>query len=127
MNTANLTFEQGVLVGAGGVALFLFILLVLKPWLRALFSGARISLIYTLGMRLRFNPTDFILDAYLELSKGGYKIPIEHVECLYMKYKYELKIPHDLAVRALAVHMNMQKNRDHQPDVAVQTEGGLSE
>lgn len=114
MDTANLTFEQGVMVGAGGVAVFLFALLVLKPWLRAALFRAPISIWYALGMRLRFSPVDLLLDAYLELAKGGTIIPIAHVETLFMKYQYRIRTPHDLAELCQRIYDNMKKKDGQQ-------------
>jgi len=122
MNTTNLTFEQGVMVGAGGVAAFLFALLVLKPWFRAFFSGARISIWYALGMRLRFSPVDLLLDAYLELAKGGFTIPIAHVEAIFMKYKSKIRTPHDLAELCQTIHENMNKQDGQQSHAGATSE-----
>jgi hypothetical protein len=116
MNTANLTFEQGVMVGAGGIAACLVILLILRPWRRTFFSGAPLSLAYIIGMRLRGNPPDFLIDAYLELVKGGLRIPMDHVECMYINKKFQITTPHDLAQLCLEQH-NSQAKEDGQQDL----------
>ena len=108
MNTANLTFEQGVMTGAGIIAIFLVILLLLKPWRRAFFSGAHVPLSYIIGIRLRGNSPDFLIEAYIELVKGGISIPLGHIECIYIQNKYTIKTPHDLAKMALTFHENQQ-------------------
>ena len=127
MNTADLTFEQGVMVGAGGVAAVLVILLILRPWRRAFFSGAPLSLAYIIGMRLRGNSPDFLIDAYLELVKGGAQIPMDHVECIYMKYKSKIRTPHDLAEMTLTIHENQQKETGQQNDGQLSSESALSD
>ena len=116
MNTADLTFTQGVMVGAGGVILVLFVLLILKPWRRAFFSGAPVSLLYIIGMRLRGNSPNFLIDAYVELAKGGIRMPIDHVECLFMKYQYQIRSPHDLARMCQERHEYEQKQSGQQPN-----------
>lgn len=109
MNTANLTFEQGVMVGAGGIAMVLLILLILRPWSRAFFSGASLPLFYIIGMRFRGNPPNLLIDAYIELIKSGIKIPMDHVECIYIKYKSKIRTPHDLAEMCQTIHENQTK------------------
>lgn len=110
MNTADLTFEHGVLVGFGALAGLLIFLYILRPWRRALFSGAPISLATIIGMRLRSNPPNFLIDAYLELIKGGIVIPIDHIECVFMKYRSKINTPHDLAELSKELHENIKTN-----------------
>ena len=115
MNTDQLTFEQGVLAGAAVVGAVLAGLLILRPWRRAFFAGAPLPLGSIIGMRLRGNPPGFLIDAHIELVKGGHQIPMEHVECIYMKCKWSITTPHDLAKMALEAHRNMQKRTGEPP------------
>lgn len=108
MNTTNLTFEQGLLVGAGGVAVVLIVLLILRPWRRAFFSGAPIPLATIVGMRLRGNPPNFLINAYLELVKSGVTAPVDLVECVYMKHRSEIRTPHDLAELSRTIAENQR-------------------
>jgi len=110
MNTADLTFEHGVLVGASVVLILFIVLWILRPWRRALLSEAPIPLMTIVAMRLRSNPPNFLIDAYVELAKGGIMMPIDHVECLFMKYRHQLNSPHDLAKLCQEIHENMKKN-----------------
>ena len=115
MNTAELTFEQGVMAGAGGVAAILILIFILRPWRRAMFSGAYLPLGYIIGMRLRGTPPCLLVDAYIELIKRGNQISMDVVECLYLQHKLKIRTSHDLAKICLAVSEKTHAEDGQQP------------
>jgi uncharacterized protein YqfA (UPF0365 family) len=109
MNTANLTFGEGVMVGAGGVIIFLFLLLFLRPWIRSILCGAPVSLATIVGMCLRGNTPMFLIDVYLSLQKSGLQIPIHAVEACYVANKGKIRNIQSLVNLVPEYHKNMEK------------------
>ena len=71
------------------VAIFAFILLgvffyFLKVWVRALMSGARVSVASLVGMKLRRVPPSLIVDARIRLIKAGLNLSTDLLEAHYL-------------------------------------------
>ena len=96
MNTGNMTFEQGVTVGAGGVLALLVVLLLLGPWLRAMFSGGALPLATIIGIRLRGNPVYLLIDTHLALLKSGEVLPFPALEAAFIKHRSQVRRMEDL-------------------------------
>ena len=96
MDTSSLTFEHGVMVGGGTIFALLFVLLVLRHWIRAVFSGGALPLATVLGIQLRGNPVNLLIDTHLALLKGGEILPFNALEATYMKHKSEIRNTKDL-------------------------------
>lgn len=62
----------------------------LLPWTRAFMSGAKVSVISIVGMRLRGCPPAFLVDAYCALRHAGHVITIKQVESCYIAHKHEI-------------------------------------
>lgn len=97
MNTEQLTFEQGIMVGAGGVFALLLLLLVFRPWIKAALSACPVGLMNIVGIRLRGNPVNLLIDAHIILCKSGHDIHMGIVECAYINNRRKIKTPEDLA------------------------------
>jgi uncharacterized protein YqfA (UPF0365 family) len=67
-----------------------------RPWMRATASGAPISLISVLGMRLRGSPPLLVVDAYVLLKRSGVDVSIADVEIAYIEYKTRVRSRDDL-------------------------------
>lgn len=65
------------------IALF-FGLVPVKMWFRALISGAHISMITLVGMKLRKIKLDLIVDAYIMGKKAGLNITVNELETHYL-------------------------------------------
>ncbi|MCL2540201.1 MAG: flotillin-like protein FloA [Firmicutes bacterium] len=55
-----------------------------KLWFRSLVSGAHISMIRLLGMKLRKIKVEMIVNAYISSKKAGIRIPVDELETHYM-------------------------------------------
>lgn len=74
-----------IALGAVAVVLALFFALVpVKMWFRALISGAHISMITLVGMKLRKIKLDLIVDAYIMGKKAGLDITVNELETHYL-------------------------------------------
>lgn len=69
MGIEPISLILGVIVGVGIILLLYFIMLILKPWCHAYFSGAPVSLLCIVGMRLRGNPPMLLIEAFINLRK----------------------------------------------------------
>ncbi|MDA0321133.1 MAG: flotillin-like protein FloA [Verrucomicrobia bacterium] len=64
---------------------FLFIFLYfLSVWVRALMSGARVSILALIGMKLRRVPPTLIVDARIRLLKAGLQLDTDSLEAHYL-------------------------------------------
>jgi len=81
-------------------AAMLFLLAVLvfigRPWIRAVASGAPISVFSVLGMRLRGSPVNLLMDAYITLCRAGISIPFRNVEGIYIDNRRRVRTSDDL-------------------------------
>ncbi len=112
MNTEQLTFEQGVTVGAGSVFMLLLLQLILRPWIKAILTSCPVGLMNIIGIRLRGNPVNLLIDAYIILRKSGHDTAMGVVECIYINNRLKIKTPEDLAELTVK-HLPKQ---DAQPD-----------
>ena len=74
-------------IGLGILAIFIAVILALVPikiWFRALISGAHISMITLVGMKLRKIKLDMLVDAYIMGKKAGLSITINELETHYL-------------------------------------------
>ncbi len=79
--------SAGLIVGIVLIVLFVIAFLLLVPisiWFRALVSGASISMIKLIGMRLRKIKIGMLVDAYITGKKAGLDIQISELETHYM-------------------------------------------
>ncbi|HUT31490.1 MAG TPA: hypothetical protein VMX13_16970 [Sedimentisphaerales bacterium] len=84
----EIAFALGVVVGAAALLCVLGILLIMRPWLRALLGGALdVRFAHVVGMRLRGNPPMLLVDAYLKLLHSGKRTTIQMVESCYIANK----------------------------------------
>ncbi len=112
MNTEQLTFEQGIMVGAGGIFMLMILLLIMRPWIKAVLTACPVGFINILGIRLRGNPINLLIDAYIILCKSGHDTAMGVVECIYINNRLKIKTPEDLAELTVK-HLPKQ---DAQPD-----------
>ena len=86
-----------------------FFLVLARPWLRALMSGAQVPAATIVGMWLRGNPARLMIDAYIILRQSGHPATIADVERAYIINKSRILTTDDL-VRLV--------NRTHPPDAS---------
>ena len=79
-----IAFVAGVFVGIG-LTLLWKLFNVLLPWKKAFLSGARVSLVQIVGMRLRGNPVGLLVDAMIILVQRGHRdLRMSKVEQVYL-------------------------------------------
>ncbi len=72
-------------IGAIAIIVFIFVILYfLKVYIRALMSGARVSLGSLVGMKLRRVPPELVVDARIRLIKAGLTIGTDDIEAHYL-------------------------------------------
>jgi uncharacterized protein YqfA (UPF0365 family) len=63
---------------------------VILRWKRAFMSGAKVSMLSIIGMRMRGCPPQFLVDAYCALVHSGHDVTIQQVESCYISRKHEI-------------------------------------
>jgi uncharacterized protein YqfA (UPF0365 family) len=96
----ELGFAHGFLLGTGCGFLLLSGLLVmylaLAPWFRCFLSGAPITLVQLVGMRLRGTPVKMITDAAVALVQSGHSVSCHQVERAYLANRHRIMTMADL-------------------------------
>ena len=69
---------------------------ILRLWLRAVTSGVPIQVFRIVGMRLRGNPAQLLIDAHILLVKGGSRVSIDETEYVFTQNRNRVRIPEDL-------------------------------
>ncbi len=110
MNT-ELQFHHGVAIGAGVMLALQVLSLIGRPWLRALMSHASAPAMFLIGMRLRGNPVNLLVDAHIHLVKSGRSVPLEVVEVVYITNKLTIKNHVELADLASGQWERSEENR----------------
>jgi hypothetical protein len=88
-----------VIVIASLIVLFLafvFFLLLGRTWIKALMSGAPVSVFSLLGMLLRGTPRSLAVDAYIQLNHRGSPATIQDVELQYIANRHRVRNARDL-------------------------------
>lgn len=67
-----------------------------RHWVRALMSGAPVSLLSILAMRMRGNPPGLLIDAYGTLLRAGVNTTISEVEKMFLDNKTRVRTSNDL-------------------------------
>jgi uncharacterized protein YqfA (UPF0365 family) len=75
-----------VLAGLLVLAFLIVLLNFLGVWIRALFSGARVTFGALVGMRLRRVPAALIVDARIQLVKAGLDLTTDQLEAHYLAH-----------------------------------------
>lgn len=74
-----------VIIGVLLIVFIVFIIMVpIKVWFRALVSGAHISMIRLVGMKLRKVNVKMIIEAYITAKKAGLTLDVNELETHYM-------------------------------------------
>jgi uncharacterized protein YqfA (UPF0365 family) len=79
-----------------GLLVFFLWLSFFRYWIRAVMSGAPVSMLSILAMRLRGNPPSLLIDAYSRLRRDGVNATIADVEIAYMDSKTRVHSGRDL-------------------------------
>ena len=95
MDTAIILLVSLAMLAFFVVAVFA-VVLVLRPWLRAFLHGAPVSVIQIVGMRLRGNPPEILIDAFIALRRAGLVVTIADVENAYFDGKNRVSNSNDL-------------------------------
>jgi uncharacterized protein YqfA (UPF0365 family) len=100
MNVTRLIYNDAVVFVAALLCVVLlsiaFLVLVVKPWLRAFLHGTPVSLIHVVGMRLRGNPPAILVDAYIQLHRAGLEPTIAELEHCYIDSRSRIITSWDL-------------------------------
>ena len=62
----------------------------LRPWFQGYLSGAPVSVLHLLGMRLRRTPIRLVMDAYRSLIHSGTLVDAKKVEGVYVANHYRI-------------------------------------
>ena len=62
-------------------------LLLVRPWLKSFMYGTPVPMFNILAMRLRGNPPNLLIDAYIALRRAGEQFTIADVENAYIDNK----------------------------------------
>ena len=92
-------FLLGALTGGAGVLLLGALLALGRPWAMAFFAGRPVSLVQTLGMRLRGTPPRIVISTYVALAKAGDDVPLEEIEAIYLATPGAIHTTGDLIAR----------------------------
>ena len=84
------------LIATAILLIFIFLLSLLKLWVRAFTSGVPIHLARIIGMKLRGNPAQLLIDAYALLYKEGVGVSPDEMEYLYMQNRNRIRLPEEL-------------------------------
>lgn len=71
---------------------------IFRPWLRSFMSGGEVSIIAIVMTRIRKNPVNLIVDAYLSLLHSGFDTTYATVEKHYIVYRPKIITSTDLAL-----------------------------
>jgi uncharacterized protein YqfA (UPF0365 family) len=100
VNTTQPAIGAAALVAAVLLCMLLaaiaFLVLVVKPWLRAFLHGTPVSLIHVVGMRLRGTPPSIVIDAYIQLHRAGLRPSIVELESCYVDSRIRITNSWDL-------------------------------
>jgi uncharacterized protein YqfA (UPF0365 family) len=93
--------EIALLVVALTVVVFAFILFLLfmllgRSWIKAITSGAPVSIFMLMGMLLRGTPRRLVVDAYIQLHHRGSPATIQDVELRYIANRHRIRSSGDL-------------------------------
>ena len=91
-----IAFMLGLTVGIFLTVLFAFALRIVSPYFRAFLSGAPVPLITLIGMLLRGNPVNLLIDAHISLRHRGTPTPIHEVESTYIAQRGKIMTSEDL-------------------------------
>jgi uncharacterized protein YqfA (UPF0365 family) len=78
---------------------FGFFLLLFRHWVKALMSGAPVSIMTLLGMVLRGTPRSLAVEAYIQLKHRGSAATMKDVELAYLANRHRIDNSHDLVDR----------------------------
>ena len=79
-------FLLGFMFGVLSMLFVQFMLYLAHPWFKSVLSGAPVSVLQVVAMRLRGNPPGLILDAYVQMTKRGQRISLDVIEATYMAH-----------------------------------------
>ena len=83
-------------MGIAALVLMIFALVMFRQWFRLFLSGGRASLIHVIAMRLRGNPVNLIVDAYIMLVQSGTNVSLGEVESYYVVNRSRIMSAADL-------------------------------
>jgi len=82
----------GVVLVVGGYWTYTLI----RPWFRTLAAGEAIPFPQIVALRLRGNPPDLLVDAYITLKKLGVQVTMPSVEATYVAKRNSIHEAYDL-------------------------------
>jgi len=89
-------FYGGFCCGLSFVVFPILVFLVTTPWLKCFLSGAGVTALNILGMRLRGSPVGLLVDTQVALIHSGFQVNIRQVESAYLANRHRILQPGDL-------------------------------
>jgi len=111
----------GLCVLAGVILIVFIVFMVMTPlkiWFRALVSGAHVSMLRLIGMKLRKVPYTIIVEAYIASSKAGLSIDIDELETHYMAGGDVIKVVNALIAAHSAKNIQLSTDTAKAIDLA---------
>lgn len=96
MDFVQIAFYAVPVVSLLGIAFIWF--RIISTWQRAFMHGAQVSLIEIMMTRVRKNPVNLIVDAYISLLHSGFQTKYSAVEQQYIIHKPKIITADDLVL-----------------------------
>src|SRR5215213_2581721 len=104
---------QLILYAVLGIALFVFVLVIAtfaSVWLRALFSGARVTITELIALRLRRVPVGMIVDSRITAVKSGLPLSIDDLSTHYLSGgNVEMVVLALIAAKKAGIHLDFDR------------------
>lgn len=102
-----------ILFAIGAILAFAFVIVVfmfLRVWIKALSSGAKVSIFSLIGMKLRSVPPSLIVDARISIIKAGLNLSTDMLEAHYLAGGDVINVARSLiAADKASIDLNFQR------------------
>ena len=79
-----------------GLALLVLFAQLFRPWLRAYLHGTPVPIFQIVGMKLRRNPTQLLIEAYITLKRKDDSVRMDLLESTYIDHRGKIVTYEDL-------------------------------
>ena len=88
--------KQIITLSVVSLALVLFIIVVLRPWIKAWSSGVHMSVMEVIFMKFRGTPPNLLIEVAMTLKHSGSEFSYQDLEVTYIAEKFNISSPKDL-------------------------------
>ena len=88
--------KQIIIISILSVVLITFILVILRPWIKAWSSGVYMSVMEVLFMKLRGTPVNLLIEVAMTLKHSEDEFSYQELEVTYIAEKFNISGPKDL-------------------------------